>query len=71
MVDTLEYLKKGGRITPAAAALGTLLKLKPVLHFYLLRFPFGKFPLSFLTLIEGKNIGENAPRYDLNFPLWN
>lgn len=32
MVDTLEYLKKGGRITPAAAALGTLLRLKPVLQ---------------------------------------
>ena len=30
-VDTLKYLKKGGRITPAAAALGTLLRLKPVL----------------------------------------
>lgn len=33
MVDTLEYLKKGGRITAAAAALGTILKLKPVLTF--------------------------------------
>ncbi|MCI9417009.1 MAG: DegV family protein [Eubacterium sp.] len=32
MVDTLTYLKKGGRITPAAAALGTLLRLKPVLQ---------------------------------------
>ena len=32
MVDTLYYLKKGGRITPAAAALGTLLRLKPVLQ---------------------------------------
>ena len=32
MVDTLTYLKKGGRITPAAAALGALLKLKPVLQ---------------------------------------
>ena len=32
MVDTLYYLKKGGRLTPAAAALGTLLKLKPVLQ---------------------------------------
>lgn len=32
MLDTLKYLKKGGRITPAAAALGTLLKLKPVLQ---------------------------------------
>ena len=30
-VDTLEYLKKGGRITAAAAAIGTVLKLKPVL----------------------------------------
>ena len=32
MVDTLTFLKKGGRITPAAAALGTLLRLKPVLQ---------------------------------------
>lgn len=32
MLDTLKYLKKGGRITPAAAALGTLLRLKPVLQ---------------------------------------
>ena len=32
MLDTLKYLKKGGRITPAAAALGELLKLKPVLQ---------------------------------------
>ena len=31
-LTTLKYLKKGGRITPAAAALGTLLKLKPVLQ---------------------------------------
>lgn len=30
-VDTLEYLKKGGRITPAAAAVGSMLRLKPVL----------------------------------------
>ena len=31
-LDTLYHLKKGGRITPAAAALGTLLKIKPVLQ---------------------------------------
>lgn len=31
-LDTLKYLKKGGRITPAAAALGTLLRIKPVLQ---------------------------------------
>ncbi|MCI8528224.1 MAG: DegV family protein [Lachnospiraceae bacterium] len=32
MLDTLYYLKKGGRITPAAAAIGTMLRLKPVLQ---------------------------------------
>lgn len=32
MVDTLKYLKKGGRITPAAAAVGAVLNLKPVLQ---------------------------------------
>lgn len=31
-VDTLKYLKKGGRITPAAAAIGTLLNIKPILE---------------------------------------
>lgn len=31
-VDTLKYLKKGGRITAAAAAIGTVLNLKPVLQ---------------------------------------
>ncbi len=32
MLDTLTYLKRGGRITPAAAAIGTLLRIKPVLQ---------------------------------------
>ena len=32
MVDTLKYLKAGGRLTPAVAALGTLLRIKPVLQ---------------------------------------
>lgn len=32
MLDTLTYLKRGGRITPAAAALGNILRLKPVLQ---------------------------------------
>lgn len=31
-LTTLKYLKKGGRITPTAAAIGTLLKIKPVLQ---------------------------------------
>ena len=33
-VDTLKYLKKGGRITPAAAAIGTLLNIKPILQLH-------------------------------------
>ncbi|MBQ7880724.1 MAG: DegV family protein [Clostridia bacterium] len=32
MVPTLKYLKKGGRVTPAAAAIGSLLNIKPVLQ---------------------------------------
>jgi DegV family protein with EDD domain len=31
-VGTLDYLKKGGRLTPAVAAIGTLLRIKPVLQ---------------------------------------
>lgn len=31
-VNTLDYLKKGGRITPAAALLGGMLKIKPILQ---------------------------------------
>jgi DegV family protein with EDD domain len=31
-VETLEYLKRGGRITPAAAAVGALLNIKPILR---------------------------------------
>ncbi len=33
-VDTMKYLKKGGRITPAAAMIGTILKIKPVLQIH-------------------------------------
>ena len=32
MLDTLEYLKKGGRVTPAAAAVAAVLRIKPVLQ---------------------------------------
>ncbi|MGN0297970.1 MAG: DegV family protein [Lachnospiraceae bacterium] len=32
MVDTLKYLKKGGRLTPAVALIGTVLNIKPVLQ---------------------------------------
>jgi DegV family protein with EDD domain len=31
-VDTLEYLKKGGRLSPAKAAIATVMNIKPILH---------------------------------------
>ena len=34
MVESLKYLKKGGRITPAAAAIGTVLHIKPILQIH-------------------------------------
>ena len=34
MVDTFKYLKKGGRVTPAAAAIGEILRIKPVLQIH-------------------------------------
>lgn len=62
MLDTLYYLKKGGRITPAAAAIGTLLKLKPVLQIQ------GEKLDAFAkarTATQGKNIMINAVRNDM------
>lgn len=62
MLDTLYYLKKGGRITPAAAALGTLLKLKPVLQIQ------GEKLDAFAkarTSSQGKNIMINAIKTDI------
>lgn len=62
MLDTLYYLKKGGRITPAAAALGTLLKLKPVLQIQ------GEKLDAFAkarTTVQGKSIMMNAIRSDM------
>ena len=62
MLDTLYYLKKGGRLTPAAAALGTLLRLKPVLQIQ------GEKLDAFAkarTSSQGKNIMINAIKSDL------
>ncbi len=62
MLDTLYYLKKGGRITPAAAALGTLLKLKPVLQIQ------GEKLDAFAkarTINQGKSIMINAIKKDI------
>ncbi len=63
MLDTLYYLKKGGRITPAAAALGTLLKLKPVLQIQGDKLDaFAKAR----TASQGKTTMINAIRNDMN-----
>lgn len=62
MLDTLYYLKKGGRITPAAAAIGTLLKLKPVLQIQ------GEKLDAFAkarTTTQGKSIMMNAIKNDI------
>ncbi len=62
VLDTLYYLKKGGRITPAAAALGSLLKIKPVLQIQ------GEKLDAFAkarTLNQGKTIMVNAIKNDI------
>lgn len=62
MLDTLYYLKKGGRITPAAAAIGTMLRLKPVLQIQGDKLDaFAKAR----TATQGKNIMTNAIRNDM------
>lgn len=62
MLDTLYYLKKGGRITPAAASLGTLLRIKPVLQIQGDKLDaFAKAR----TTSQGKSIMLNAIRADL------
>jgi len=62
MLDTLYYLKKGGRITPAAAAIGTMLRLKPVLTIQ------GEKLDAFAkarTTTQGKSIMINAIKNDI------
>ena len=62
MLDTLHYLKKGGRITPAAAAIGTMLKLKPVLQIQ------GEKLDAFAkarTVNQGKSVMINAIKNDI------
>lgn len=63
MLDTLKYLKKGGRITPAAAAIGTLMRIKPVLQIKGERLDaFSKAR----TLSQGKTIMINALHHDID-----
>ena len=62
MLDTLKYLKKGGRITPAAAAIGTLMRIKPVLQIKGERLDaFSKAR----TLGQGKTTMINAIHHDI------
>lgn len=63
MLDTLKYLKKGGRITPAAAAVGTLMRIKPVLQIKGERLDaFSKAR----TLAQGKSTMINAIHHDID-----
>lgn len=62
-VDTLKYLKQGGRVTPAAAAIGTVLNIKPVLQIQ------GEKLDSFAKargLKQGKSIMLDAIEKDIN-----
>ncbi len=63
MVDTLKYLKKGGRITPAVAAIGTLLKIKPVLQIQ--GFKLDQFA-KVRKITEAKKIMADAIAHDLD-----
>ena len=60
MVDTLKYLRKGGRITPAAAAVGNLLRIKPVLRIFGEK--LDKYRMMNRTLENAKRIMIDAAR---------
>lgn len=62
-VDTLKYLKQGGRITPAAAAIGTVLNIKPVLQIQGEK--LGSFAKA-RGFKQGKNIMLDAMEKDIN-----
>lgn len=64
MVDTLKYLKKGGRITPAAAAVGNLLKIKPILT--IKGYKLDKFRMMNRTLSNAKRIMLDACKDSIN-----
>lgn len=61
-VDTMKYLKKGGRVTPAAAMIGSILKIKPILQIQgakLDRFALAK------SISKAKETMKNAMKHDL------
>lgn len=64
MLDTLKYLRKGGRITPAAAAVGGLLKIKPVLK--IAGDKLDKFRMMNRTIPNARRIIIDAIKEDIN-----
>lgn len=64
MVDTLKYLKKGGRITPAAAAVGQLLKIKPILT--IKGYKLDKYRMMNRTIENAKRIMLEACKESIN-----
>jgi DegV family protein with EDD domain len=61
-IPSLYYLKKGGRLTPAVAALGTILKIKPVLQIQGEK--LDKYSMA-RTMNQAKTIMMNAIRNDM------
>lgn len=66
-LDTMKYLKKGGRVTPAAAAIGTILKLRPVLQIQGER--LDKYSITCRTLLRAKDTMKKALQNDLETRL--
>ena len=64
MLDTLKHLKKGGRITPAAAAVGGVLKIKPVLK--ISGEKLDKFRMMNRTIQNARRIIIDAIKEDIN-----
>ena len=64
MLDTLKHLKKGGRITPAAAAVGGILKIKPVLK--IAGEKLDKFRMMNRTIPNARRILIDAVKEDIN-----
>lgn len=65
-LDTLKYLKKGGRLTPAAALVGSILRIKPVLQLQGEKLDAFK---KVHSLSQAKNVMIEAIRNDLNTRL--
>lgn len=61
-VDTMSYLKKGGRVTPAAAMIGTILKIKPVLQIQGAK--LDKFALA-RSILKAKELMKAAMKKDV------